>query len=418
MAAVKKKPGEKTPGPNGTKPSGTGRSLRDGAEEQLERVPKRSANLKGQTSEQLVHELQVHQIELETQAEELRRSHLALEESRDKYLDLFEFAPLGYLTFDNKALLTNANLTSAMLLGVERSRLVNARISKYMSEKDADEWHRYFMSVLDHGKKQCCTLTLKRGDGSVFPARLEGVRLTGNDGAVTVRVAIIDITDIRHAEEALAVTSRKLNLLSSITRHDINNQLLTLNGFLGLLHEDVPDPRHERYFTRMTTAIDQITAMIQFTKLYEQIGVEAPVWQDCCTLAGPAVQQAPPGKVRVKNDLPTETEVFADPLIAKVWYNLVDNAVRHGGKITTMRFSSQEKNGDLILTCEDDGDGVMAEDKERIFDRGFGKNTGLGLTLAREILAITGITIRETGEPGTGARFEMTVPKGAWRMTG
>ena len=107
--------------------------------------------------------------------------------------------------------------------------------------------------------------------------------------------------------------------------------------------------------------------------------------------------------------------MFGDPLIIKVCYNLMDNAVRYGGKITTIRFSAEEHDGERIIVCEDDGTGVDAKDKKRIFERGFGKNTGLGLTLSREILDITGITIRETGEPGKGARFEMTVPKGMWR---
>jgi signal transduction histidine kinase len=71
----------------------------------------------------------------------------------------------------------------------------------------------------------------------------------------------------------------------------------------------------------------------------------------------------------------------------------------------------------LVLICEDDGVGVVADEKERIFERDFGKNTGLGLFLSREILSITGISIVETGEPGTGARFEITVPKGMYRFT-
>jgi signal transduction histidine kinase len=90
--------------------------------------------------------------------------------------------------------------------------------------------------------------------------------------------------------------------------------------------------------------------------------------------------------------------------------------VRYGGKITTIRFSVQESADDHIIVCEDDGDGVPADEKEKIFKRGFGKNTGLGLFISREILDITGISIRETGEPGKGARFEMMVPKGAYRM--
>jgi signal transduction histidine kinase len=156
--------------------------------------------------------------------------------------------------------------------------------------------------------------------------------------------------------------------------------------------------------------------MIRFTKEYEEIGVHAPTWQDCRTLVDTAAKQAPLGKVVVKNDLPAGMEAFADPLVVKVFYNLMDNAARYGGKITTIRFFALESGDNNIIVCEDDGDGIPVEEKEKIFERGFGKNTGLGLFLSREILDITGITITETGEPGKGARFEITVSKGAWRM--
>jgi len=102
-------------------------------------------------------------------------------------------------------------------------------------------------------------------------------------------------------------------------------------------------------------------------------------------------------------------------MIVKVFYNLMDNAIRYGGKITTLRFSLEDRKGELIIVCEDDGIGVPRVEKKKIFERGFGKHTGLGLFLAREILSITGITIQETGEPGKGARFEMTVPSGKYR---
>ena len=102
--------------------------------------------------------------------------------------------------------------------------------------------------------------------------------------------------------------------------------------------------------------------------------------------------------------------------IVKVCYNLMDNAVRYGGNLTTIRFSVQAHGSNYLLVCEDDGEGVPADEKEQIFDRGFGKNTGLGLALSREILSITGITIAETGVPGMGARFELTVPREMWRM--
>jgi signal transduction histidine kinase len=227
-----------------------------------------------------------------------------------------------------------------------------------------------------------------------------------------------DITEQRQAEEALRAVNRKLNLLSGITRHDINNQMTVLMGYLAILKKKQSDPTLSVHIQKATISAEQISAMIRFSKEYESIGVNAPTWQDCRTLAATAAKQAPIGNIMVKNDLPAGTEVLADPLVVKVFYNLMDNAVRHGGKITTIRFSVEEHDGDRVVVCEDDGDGVVAEEKEKIFERGFGKNTGLGLALAREILDITGITIRETGEPGKGARFDMTVPKGMWRLTG
>jgi len=411
MAAGKKK----SEGNDQASP-GIGRSLRAAAEKHLARSPKVFPDLTGQTPEQLIHELQVHQVELETQAEELRRAHLALTESRDKYLDLFEFAPLGYLTLNDRGLITEVNLTGAVLLAAERSSLVHAPFSIFFAEKERDQWHRDFVDVMKKGEKLVCNPTLVRVDGSSFPARMEAVRISDrSDGVITVRIAIGDITDIRNVEEGLSLAKKKLELLSSITRHDINNQLMTINGFLELLHKKVPDPALEDFFSRIIRASSRISSMIQFTKDYEQIGINAPTWQNCRILVNTTAKEAPLGKVRVKNDLPAGTEMFADPLVVRVFYNLMDNAVRYGGKITTIRFSALESGEDHLIICEDDGDGVIAGEKEMIFERGFGKNTGLGLALSRDILSITGITIKETGEHGTGARFEMTVPEGMFQ---
>ena len=223
--------------------------------------------------------------------------------------------------------------------------------------------------------------------------------------------------ELRKFSASLAAANKKLSLLSSITRHDINNQLTVLVGYLTILQMKQPDTTHNDYFEKVATSAQRISAMIQFTGEYEKIGVNAPVWKDTRTIVENAAKQATLGQVIVKNDLPAGTEIFADPLVVKVFYNLMDNAVRYGGKISTIRFSFKECDGDQILVCEDDGDGVVAEEKERIFERGFGKNTGMGLALSQEILSITGINISETGEPGKGARFEMLVPKGAYRFS-
>ena len=222
----------------------------------------------------------------------------------------------------------------------------------------------------------------------------------------------------RQAEDALSLANKKLNLLSSITRHDINNQLTVLVGYLELLERKQPDSSFSLYFNKINSAAERISTIIQFTKTYESIGINAPVWQNIHLLVDTAAKDGSLGDIRLMNEVPAGAEVFADPLIVKVCYNLMDNAVRYGGKIMTIRFSVEESSDGYMIVCEDDGVGIPAMEKEKIFERGFGKNTGLGLFLSSEILAITGITIRETGKPGKGARFEMTVPKGAWRMTG
>jgi signal transduction histidine kinase len=110
-----------------------------------------------------------------------------------------------------------------------------------------------------------------------------------------------------------------------------------------------------------------------------------------------------------------EVEVFADPMLQKVFFNLFDNSLRHGGHVRNLQVTCQEREGGLKILWEDDGVGIPDEEKERVFERGYGKNTGLGLFLVREILGITGITIRETGTPGKNAIFEMSVPRGVYR---
>jgi PAS domain S-box-containing protein len=227
--------------------------------------------------------------------------------------------------------------------------------------------------------------------------------------------SIRDITERRKAEESLPSANNKISLISGITRDDITSQLSIMKGYLTLLEKKQPDNSSTEYFKKINTSAQRILSMIRFTKEYEVVGGNAPLWQNCRTLIDTEAKQHSPGTITVKNEVPAGLEVFADPLMTRVYYHLMDNAIRHGGKITTLRFSLENRKGELIIVCEDDGIGIPRADKKKIFERGFGKNTGLGLFLAREILSITGITLQETGEPGKGARFEMTVPAGKYR---
>ena len=240
------------------------------------------------------------------------------------------------------------------------------------------------------------------------------------EGEVTGAVhLIIDITERKLDADALQQANRKLNLLSSITRHDIRNQLLALKAYLELSRMAVGDEEKlGEYISREEKAATAIERQISFTKEYEDLGVRAPAWQDAESCVGKALAVLPVKKIRVAVDF-RGLEIYADPLFEKVFYNLIDNALRYGGEgMTSIRFSSAESEKGLVITVQDDGRGIAEEDRKRLFERGFGHNTGLGLFLSREILAITGITIAENGTPGKGARFEITVPKAAYRFTG
>ncbi|MDO8872062.1 MAG: PAS domain S-box protein [Methanoregula sp.] len=227
-----------------------------------------------------------------------------------------------------------------------------------------------------------------------------------------------DITERKRMEDALALASQKLNLLSGITRHDLLNQLTALRGYLELSRENVNDPVLSDFISKEEHIAGMIENLILFTRDYQDLGVNAPAWQNVNTVVGKAVKDLPLRDVRVDVDR-TDPEVFADPLLERVFHNLVDNALRYGGEqMTGIRISSHERDTGLVIACEDDGVGISKGDKKHLFERGFGRHTGLGLFLSREILSITGITITETGEPGKGARFEITVPKGMYRFSG
>jgi len=229
--------------------------------------------------------------------------------------------------------------------------------------------------------------------------------------------SIRDITERKREEEALVQANKQLNLLSSITRHDIKNQVLALRGYIELSRDRAQDPKAlERLLDGQDLAARTIEEQISFTKDYQEMGAVAPVWQNVNECIKKAMVALPMRAVHVETDS-EDPEVYADPLFERVFYNLFDNTLHYGGdQMNTIRITSKKSDQGLIIIYEDNGVGITAADKKKLFRKGFGKHTGLGLFLSREILSITGITITENGEPGKGARFEITVPKGMWRM--
>jgi PAS domain S-box-containing protein len=257
-----------------------------------------------------------------------------------------------------------------------------------------------------------------RKDGSVRWVRNTPVPRYDYQGRlITYDGLIQDITERKQADEALKQVINKLNLLSTITRHDILNQLTALLGYLEISRRHVRDTELLDFISREEEAARMIQRQITFTRDYETVGINLPVWQNIKTTISRATESLDLNKVALHIDI-GDLEVYADPLLEKVFYNLVENALRHGEKLTRITFTSFRTPEGLVLVCEDDGSGIPETEKENIFRRKYFRHTGFGLFLSREILSITGLSIRETGKPGTGARFEIMIPKEAYRPAG
>ena len=185
-------------------------------------------------------------------------------------------------------------------------------------------------------------------------------------------------------------------------------------GYNSILKKDIADPGIVSMLEKQEKAILAMRSQIEFTKEYDNLGVKAPQWQEVSGTASRAYARFV-NTIDFVNEV-QGLEIYADPLLEKVFTNLFDNAFRHGEGVTRITISCAQQGNDLLLFFEDNGPGIPPGEKDRIFIRGFGRHTGLGLFLAKEILAITRINIREVGEYRNGARFELHVPEGSYRF--
>jgi diguanylate cyclase (GGDEF)-like protein/PAS domain S-box-containing protein len=201
--------------------------VRTDAEAHLARAPQTAS--RARPAEEILHELEVHQIELEMQNEELRRAQLALEESRDRYVDLYEFAPVGYLTLTSEGLISDVNLTGAALLGDERKKMLRRRFNRFVTSEDKDRYHHLFLSLMQHDERQVCELALQRGDGSTFQAHLDCLRAVAGDKSLVARIALIDVTERNRAEVELRIAAAAFESQEGMFVADAKRVILRIN---------------------------------------------------------------------------------------------------------------------------------------------------------------------------------------------
>jgi PAS domain S-box-containing protein len=213
-------------------------------------------------------------------------------------------------------------------------------------------------------------------------------------------------------EETLTM---KIDLLFSITRRDILDQLSIIVNYLERAQLKTSREAMQTFFDKTLETVESIRNQMTFVRSLQDIGITSPTWQSVKKVFWEVVMLIPSSTIDFRVEL-DDIELYADPLLPRVFYNLLANSIKHGDhQLTKIRLYAQKSEESLILIYEDNGKGIPLDEKGKIFEFGYGKGTGLGLFLIRELLGYTGIVITETGEPGKGAKFEILVPKGKFR---
>jgi PAS domain S-box-containing protein len=335
----------------------------------------------------------------------------ALKQNEDNLRRVFESAPFPLIITEMSGMILEMNQKAADLVEQDRAQMRGEDIMGYYHDNESKKDIKRLIRAQGHIDSLEIPFVTISGRNRWL---MISVQQTTLGGVACYLIAAYDITERREMEWAIQQANRKLGLLNSITRHDILNQTLVLTGYLELLGKTEKDTTQTKYLDRMSIATDNIRKQINFTKDYQDMGVKAPEWFNLSKVMTSAFKQLSPTGVELRLDTNGYC-VQADPLVEKVFYNLIDNTMRHGKDVHNIGLSCAEEGDSLKVAYTDDGGGITPEDKERLFERGFGKNTGLGLFLTREILGITGISIAEAGQPGVGVRFEIVVPPGRFR---
>jgi PAS domain S-box-containing protein len=346
---------------------------------------------------------------------ERKKMEVKLKESEEKYRNLAEKTADILFSLDVRGTITYVS-PQITRYGYNPEDLLHSSYLPLIYPEDRERLKRTFAGEMLTGNNVFSTFRIFDRKGSIhWVEENSTILIDENNKPCGLQGVIRDVTDRKKAEDAIRLANRKLNLLNDITRHDIINTLTGLLGSIDMAQHAGSDREKTQYLEDIKQLARKIQVQIEFTREYQAVGVNEPRWQNVRGIIQACRTTFSDSPVTIINDF-TDVEVFADPMVEKVFYNLIQNAIKYGENTTTIRFFEKISGHSLSIVCEDDGAGIPFSMKKPIFERGIGQHTGMGLFLSREILGITGIAIEETGIPGRGARFEITIPEGMFRI--
>ena len=344
---------------------------------------------------------------------ERRRDAELIRESEKKFRDIFNNMHDAVMIHEPGGVFIEVNDLACQRFGYTREEMLRMRPEDLDAPDETADIPVKQKILMENGSAIFESTHVTK-DGSRIPTEINAT-LIGFKGKPTVLVVCRDITERKISDERLTRANEKLMILNSITRHDILNQLMVLKANLDLAIVKEKDPTLIERLDKIGRSADIINSQLMFAKDYQEMGTSSPRWQNI----GQIMAQLPDIKEITKLELDDRLEdlkVYADPMLGKVFHNIVEDTVKYAERPLQVKISFRKEKRSLVMVYEDRGPGIPRNEKEKIFEMGFGQGTGLGLHLSREILSITDIGIKETGEPGKGVRFEIEVPEGKFRF--
>ena len=368
-----------------------------------------TASMSAAEIQRLVHELRVHQVELETQNEELRTAQAELALSRDRFNDLYDFAPIGYLTLDQEATIREANLTLVNLLGVDRRRLIGSKFSRFIARESQDTLYLHLQAVRSGQPAQRCELTLRRADGSTFAAQLDSA--SGKDvntDAAICRIAVSDITERRRAEERLNASLREKEVLLREIHHRVKNNLQVVSSLVSLQADTQTDPGVRNLLGDVRDRVRSMALVHELLYSSDSLAV-VDFAEYTRSLLGYMMHTH--GEVAVKVELTLAMQPLQLPVepamhCGLILNELVSNALKHafpgqqGGEIVVSL--DREASGLVCLRVRDSGVGLAAGVDWR-------KTPSLGLRLVQMLTRQLRGTVECSGPPGTEFRVKFAL---------
>jgi PAS domain S-box-containing protein len=354
--------------------------------------------------------------ELRQNYDELCKKEQMLCASERKYRDLVELLPQTVFELDEKGTITTVNPVALKSFGYSQEEFdkgLNA--FQVIAPEDHDRVRENIRRILNGELLGGIEYTALRKDGTAFPIIIYANPIIQDMRPVGIRGILVDITERKMAEAALNRATRKLNMLNSIAFTEIQNAVFSLSGYFELEKREMMDEKMRQFLDKQIGIVQTVTELLKFANNYQNLGLKSPAWQNIQQSFLFGISHLDISKLSRKLNV-EGLEIYADPLLENVFFTFAENVVLHGKTATEIALFYRETSDGLTLIFEDNGVGIPDDKKEKIFDRRYEEKKGMGLFLTREILSITGMTITETGEPSKGARFEITVPKGAYRF--